>query len=562
MKKHTLLAAVMLAACCTESLAQTLAQAYKKDTEANPILPYNLCADPTAVEYNGRLYVYGTNDQQELNTTKNKTKNTYGQIKQLVCLSTADMVNWTFHGVIDVKGLSSWIATSWAPSIVSRVEKDGKTHFYLYYTNTASGIGMLTATSPTGPWKDPLGYALIDGRTPGRGEQSNIIDPGVCIDDNGDAWLTFGGGDPNRSGSKLLPGNARIVKLGKDMKSLDGAIKPIPAPFHFEANELNYINGKYVFSYSGGWSCNQGDWNNYSGKGSYGCPSNCSILSMTTDDPINGTWKYTGEILKNPGNYGYPWGNNHSHMQKFGSTYYMIYHTQYLESKYGISGGYRGIAINKVSVNENTAKITAPQMTNGGPAQITTARPVGTDLNEAEMIANCAGITLSKMNASTNVVADIQAGDWTMVRGMTFPEGAKSLTVRLKGKCKLEVRPNRISAAPIATIESANTIMHNESVDLSEVIPEGKTYTYLYFVFTETTSSTVQFDRYQFSPLSLEEITPVESVEAAGEEVVSEVFYNLHGVQLPSRPAHGLYVSKKTLKDGRQVIGRKQQASH
>ncbi|MBR2199249.1 MAG: hypothetical protein IJ894_00645, partial [Bacteroidales bacterium] len=33
--------------------------------DANPIIDYMFCADPTAVEYDGRLYVYGTNDHQQ-----------------------------------------------------------------------------------------------------------------------------------------------------------------------------------------------------------------------------------------------------------------------------------------------------------------------------------------------------------------------------------------------------------------------------------------------------------------------------------------------------------------
>lgn len=38
---------------------------YKKELNANPISSSVFCADPTAVEYNGRLYVYGTNDAQQ-----------------------------------------------------------------------------------------------------------------------------------------------------------------------------------------------------------------------------------------------------------------------------------------------------------------------------------------------------------------------------------------------------------------------------------------------------------------------------------------------------------------
>lgn len=549
MKKLTLAASLLLA-LAGQMTAQTLklATANKKDTEVNPILPYNLCADPTAVEYKGRLYVYGTNDQQELNTTKNTTKNTYGKITQLVCMSSADLVNWTYHGPIDVKTASPWIATSWAPSIVSREEKDGKTHFYLYYTNTASGIGVLTATSPTGPWKDPLGHALIDGRTPGRGQQSNIIDPGVCIDDEGNGWLTFGGGDPNSSGSKLQPGNARIVKLGTNMISLSGEIKPIPAPFHFEANELNFINGKFVFSYSGGWSCNSGDWSKYEGRGSFACPGNCSILMMQTDDPINGEWKYTGEMLKNPGTFGYPWGNNHSHMQKFGNQWYMLYHTQYLEGKMGISGGYRGIAISKVTVNEGTVKITAPTMNNTGPAMLTAARMTTADKIEAETMANGAGISVAKSGTSVSLLTDIEAGDWTMLRSINVPEEIKSITARIKGTGTLEIRPNKITAAPIAKVEFKNTSMKVITVDLETPIPADKTYNYLYFVFTEASKGT-QVDYYKFNPCLADEMTPIVDVEEdAGEEPV--VFYSMDGKRLSQRPERGTYIRTRVMSDG------------
>ena len=37
----------------------------KNATDSNPILSNIFCADPTAVEYEGRLYIYGTNDHQQ-----------------------------------------------------------------------------------------------------------------------------------------------------------------------------------------------------------------------------------------------------------------------------------------------------------------------------------------------------------------------------------------------------------------------------------------------------------------------------------------------------------------
>ena len=440
-----------------------LATAYKTNTVGNPLSPWMLCADPTAVEYNGRLYVYGTNDQQEYNTTKNASNNTYGKITQLVVLSTADMVNWTHHGVIDVKSVCSWCWASWAPSVTSRVESDGKTHFYMYFTNGASGIGVMTATNPLGPWTDPIKKALIDGSTPGRGTQSNIIDPGVAVDENGTGWLTFGGGDPNKNGSVLIPGNARIVKLAKNMYSFSSNdIVEIPAPYHFEANELNVINGKFIFSYSSSWSGrSDSDWttyknNNKEKKITAAKPGICSIAYMISEDPLNkDSWKYMGDVLPNPSNFGYPGGNNHSHFEKFGNNWYMIYHNQWLARKMGFSGGYRNIAINKMTVNETTGALTKVSMTDAGaPALINPLDPY--EWVPAETMANCAGITTEAYSTRGNtVIANIDAGDWTLTRNVQFgEEGADSIQIKtVGGSGQLLVFLDRNTGTPVAVAD-------------------------------------------------------------------------------------------------------------
>ncbi|MBR6617211.1 MAG: family 43 glycosylhydrolase, partial [Oscillospiraceae bacterium] len=122
---------------------------FLKQTEhTNPISGEIFCADPTAVEYNGRLYVFGTNDHQQFDAVGKDGKNTYEKIQSFVIFSTEDMVNWTYHGTIDVKTVAPWIISSWAPSIVSRVEDDGLTHFYLYFSNNGCGVGVITATDP------------------------------------------------------------------------------------------------------------------------------------------------------------------------------------------------------------------------------------------------------------------------------------------------------------------------------------------------------------------------------------------------------------------------------
>lgn len=66
---------------------------YKDTRFNNPISPDFFCADPTAVEYNGRLYVYGTNDHQQFEAAGPDVDNTYEKIKSLLVFSTEDMVN-------------------------------------------------------------------------------------------------------------------------------------------------------------------------------------------------------------------------------------------------------------------------------------------------------------------------------------------------------------------------------------------------------------------------------------------------------------------------------------
>ncbi len=496
-----------------------LAESPKQPDYGNPLSDTQLMADPTSVEYNGRLYVYATNDQQEFDVSTGMKANTYGQITQLVCLSTADMVNWTNHGVIDVKKIAPWIWTSWAPSVVSREEADGKTHFYMYFTNSAAGIGVLTATSPEGPWTDPLGRALIDSSTPGLGKMSNIIDPGVAMNDDGtEAYLAFGGGDV--TGTELQPGNARIVKLGNDMISLASDIVPISAPCHFEANELNYIGGKWMFSYCTRWSI-ASDWSSFSKA--LPAPSACSIVYMTSTDPLANKWTYKGEMLPNPGALGYPYGNNHSHLQKFGSSYYLLYHTHWLERQWGYSGGYRNLHMNKIAVAEAVCKI--PKMTEKGAAitgvpQLTVAR-----VNPFEEQSG-------KMRASS-------AKNWWMVRGVDFGAidvPARSLVLKVKGTGALEVRCGAIDAAPIAVAAFNGEGEQTVTVPLS--VEQSGFVSYLYFVYTSDMDAEVISWRFVSEGAGEPDAIPDLGAESAPAE-----YYSTTGVRL-AQPQRGVNINR------------------
>lgn len=97
----------------------------------NPLITQDFMADPTAVEYDGRLYVFGTADKMETDSKGNVISNSYNTC-ELRCISSADLVNWTDHGTIKVNEVATWAKHSWAPTICKREEKNG-TMFYLYF---------------------------------------------------------------------------------------------------------------------------------------------------------------------------------------------------------------------------------------------------------------------------------------------------------------------------------------------------------------------------------------------------------------------------------------------
>lgn len=540
--------------------AQTISRTYKTVSNGNPISPCVFCADPTALEYDGRLYVYGSNDSQQYVVNNKQGNNGYGAIKSLVVFSTDDMVNWTFHGTIDVGKLcSSWgwrFAASWAPSVTWRVGANGKDEFFLYFANSGGSVGVLTANSPIGPWKSPLSKPLIDGDTPGVAPCNWIFDPGVVIDDNGTGWIAFGGGDPNSQGTKLMPGNSRIAKLKSSMIALDGKAVNLPAPYLFEASELNMMNGRYVYTYNTSWS-DRNDWNSYAKRGSYPSPSSCSMCYMVTDDPLNpNAWEYKGEYVPNPGNFGFGWGNNHTHLQKFQGNYYLFYHSMVLEQNMNMgASGFRSIGVEKVTVNESKQQINKVTMTNQGPAAIKKMDPYS--LQQAETMSTSGGInyedfsnivkvtTLNGLgnDASKNLQVKMNKGAWTMVRNVDFgSEGANSFTLRTKGTGKLEIRLDNPNAKAAATVEFSSSVFLNHTVSVDPTLFKGVKK--IFFMFMEATN--VYFDSWQFSLEQPSGIQPFVSTEKTPSAV-----YDLSGRKHLSNQGlkSGVYI-----RDGKKVV--------
>ena len=418
---------------------------------SNPLIDYDFGADPFALEYNGRVYVYMTADQFEYDQNGNIIDNTYSKINSLHVISSADLVNWTDHGFIPVagpNGVAKWANNSWAPAIAYK-QIDGQDKFFLYFCNGGGGIGVLEGDSPVGPFTDPLGHALIDGSTPGTQGVPWIFDPAVMVDDDGTGYLVFGGGIP--AGQDLNPKSARIVRLGDDMISLDCEPVMIDAPCMFEDGGIHKANGKYYYTYCSNFSGNHSAVEGYPGYG--------IICYMVSDDPM-GPYEYCGEILQNPSTYFGVGGNNHHAIFNFKGTSYIVYHAQTLGQAMGIEKGYRSTHINEVEYYAD-GRIVPIQADREGISQLETMSPY--QLTAGETIAWQAGIKveacdqpgqgLSEVN--NRAVTDIQNGDWIAVAGLDFGDkGAASFTASIAAQAggAVELRVDSPDGTVVGTL--------------------------------------------------------------------------------------------------------------
>ena len=393
---------------------------------SNPLIDYDYGADPFALVYGGRVYVYMTADQYEYDEEGNLIDNTYQLINKLHVISSADMVNWTDHGFIQVagpNGVAKWATYSWAPAIAYK-QIDGVDKFFLYFCNSGGGIGVLEGDSPVGPWRDPNGKALITGSTPGVQGVPWVFDPAVMVDDDGTGYLAFGGGVP--AGQDLNPQSARIVKLADNMTSLaddeDGIPKMIDAPCMFEDGGIHKANGKYYYTYCSNFS---GDHSAIPGYPGYGI-----ICCMVSDDPM-GPYTYVGEILQNPSYYFNVGGNNHHALFEFNGTTYITYHAQTLGKALGIEKGYRSTHINEVEYYED-GSIKPIDADMAGISQLKAFSPYSEV--PGTTIGWNSGIAPRDLGGNDMVLSSINNGDWVAIGGVDFGEvGADTFEAQIAG---------------------------------------------------------------------------------------------------------------------------------
>jgi len=192
-------------------------------------------ADPEARIFEGRYWIYPTWSAP------------YEEQTHFDAFYSEDLANWTKAERILTMADIAWAHRAmWAPS---PVERGGRYYYYFAANDIQSndelgGIGVAVADRPEGPYRDALGKPLIDRFVHG----AQPIDPHAFIDDDGTAYLYYGGW-----------GHCNIVRLGEDMVSLeafeDGELyKEVTPELFVEGPCMFKRDGRYYFMWSeGGW---------------------------------------------------------------------------------------------------------------------------------------------------------------------------------------------------------------------------------------------------------------------------------------------------------------------
>lgn len=463
-KKTRLVVAAISAAVTTFAAAPALAD--------YPIFYQRYTADPSGLEYDGRLYLYCSHDVFD-------PAHVGYIMKDFTLISTDDLKNWTDHGeVFNVTKDSSWGATlAWAPSVIVRNNK-----LYMYYGNGDKNIGVAVSDSPLGPFKDTRSGPLVNASTPGVGTAAPntyglwIFDPAALIDDDGQAYLYFGGGGV---------GNDRVIKLNSDMVSVSGSAQKMNIPGFFEASFIHKYNGKYYFTCAS---------HNYS--------SPAQIDYSVSSSPMTG-FQVTGTVLPNPpDNAG---NNNHASIFTYKGTWYIAYHNREVAILNGVTDStaiiyQRSVAIDRMNYNAE-GTIQKVTITKDGLTQLKNVNPYVT--NEAETMAQESGINTEPCGEGGRDVTLIENGDWIRVRGVDFGAGATSFDARVASAASggnIEVRLNSVSGTLVGTCAVSGTGGAQTWATKSCPISGASGVHDLYFKFTGGSGSNLfNFNSWKFT---------------------------------------------------------------
>lgn len=305
--------------------AQTLSKDSVFQSNGNPIIRHKYTADPAALVHNDRLYIYAGQDLCP------PRENRYVMNNWLV-FSTTDMKNWTEHPMpLHTKDFTWARGDAWASQVIGR---NGKFYWYVtleHATIHGKSIGVAVADSPTGPFKDAKGSAIItNDLTKDTHISWDDIDPTVYIDDDGQAYMYWGNTV------------CYYVKLHENMVDTIGPIVRVDGlPRFTEAPWIHKHKDWYYLSYASEFP---------------------EKIVYAMSKSITGPWEYKGILNEIAGNS----NTNHQSIVNYKGEWYFVYHNGGADVH---GGSYRrSVCIDKLEYNRDGTMKRVVMTTEGVPA--------------------------------------------------------------------------------------------------------------------------------------------------------------------------------------------------
>lgn len=429
---------------------------------AEPIVQTKFTADPAPLVHDGVVYLYTGHDEDDAFRFT---------MRDWLCYSTTDMVNWTDHGTAASLATFPWAKQdngAWASQVI---ERDGK--FYLYGTVFApeNTIAVAVADKPTGPFVDALGGPLVSGR--------GFIDPSVFIDDDGQAYLYWGNPE------------LWYAKLNKDMISLSGEIVKDPsfAKTPGQADPFHYQEGPWVYKRGGHY---------YMAYASTCCPEG---IGYAMSDSPTGPWEFKGYIMQPDRRAN---GNHPGIIDYKGMSYVFgfSYKLNFMQTDQHRER--RSVCVAEMHYNPDGTIRELPWWDDGKPVdQIGTLNPF--IRNEAETICWSEGMKSEPSSQGGMNVYPTRDDAYIKVQGVDFgAKNARSFIASVAGQAQngsqggtIELRLDRVDGPLIGTLPVGDSGGQWKT----ETIPvSGATGTRdLFFVFKNSSQSPVfKFGHWKF----------------------------------------------------------------
>lgn len=313
-KITTLLMLALISSCKTTQTDRATASAKDGNQSKtmqinNPIIKDKYTGDPAALVYKDKVYLYAGHDEAPNDFN-------FYKMNEWLVYSSSDMVNWQEHPVpLKVTDFAWAKSDAWAAQVI---ERNGKFYWYVtveHGTIPGKSIGVAVSDSPTGPFKDALGKAIITNDMTTKTSISwDDIDPTVIIDNDGQAYLFWGNTV------------CYYAKLKANMVELDGPIQTVTLPNFTEAPWIHKKNDWYYLSYA------------------YQFPEK---IAYAMSKSINGPWEYKGILNEIAGNS----NTNHQSIIAFKGKDYFIYHNGATQPNGGSFR--RSVCIDRLYYNED-----------------------------------------------------------------------------------------------------------------------------------------------------------------------------------------------------------------